>query len=80
MIIIFFHSIARITVECTFGEIDICWRIFWKRINFSLDNIAFIMEGVIHLHNYLVHYREIFATEAETISDKELFRQDAIDT
>ena len=24
----FYHSSARITVECTFGEIDLCWGIF----------------------------------------------------
>ena len=26
----FYHSSARITVECVFGEIDFRWGIFWK--------------------------------------------------
>ena len=54
----FFHSSARITVECAFGEIDLRWGIFWKRLNYSLDNIAIIVEGAMQLHNYLVDYRE----------------------
>ena len=28
----FYHSSAQITVECAFGEIDLRWGIFWKRL------------------------------------------------
>ena len=28
----FYHFSARITVECAFGEIDLRWGIFWKRL------------------------------------------------
>ena len=34
----FFHSSARITIECAFGEIDLRWGIFWKRLTLSLEN------------------------------------------
>ena len=27
-----YHSSAWITVECAFGEIDLRWGIFWKRL------------------------------------------------
>ena len=76
----FFHSSARITVECAFGEIDLRWGIFWKRLNYSLDNISIIVEGAMRLHNYLVDYRESFTAEEDHVGDMELFRQDAIDS
>ena len=53
----FFHSSARITVECAFGEIDLRWKIFWKRLCCSLDNAILIIEGAMHLHNFIVDYR-----------------------
>ena len=34
----YYHSSARITVECAFGEIDRRWDIFWSAINYSLFN------------------------------------------
>lgn len=53
----FYHSSARITVECAFGEIDLRWGILWKRLGFSLDNNMLIIEAALHLHNYIVAYR-----------------------
>ena len=55
---IFFHSSARITVECAFGEIDLRWGIFWKRLCGSVDTNIMICEGAMHLHNYLVDFRD----------------------
>ena len=54
----FFHSSARITVEYAFGEIDLCWGIFWKRLCGSVDTNIMICEGAMHLHNFLVEYRD----------------------
>ena len=54
----FFHSSARITVECAFGEIDLRWGIFWKRLGSSVDKSMLICEAAMHLHNVLVSYRE----------------------
>ena len=54
----FFHSSARITVECAFGEIDLRWGIFWKRLCGSIDTNIMICEGAMHLHNFLVDYRD----------------------
>ena len=53
----YFHSSARITVECTFGELDRRWGIFWKPICYSLKNTCIIIEGAMHLHNFLVNNR-----------------------
>ena len=54
----FFQSSARITVECAFGGIDLRWGIFWKRLTSSLEHAALIIEGAMHLHNFLVDYRD----------------------
>ena len=64
----FYHSSARITVECAFGEIDLRWGIFWKRLSVSLSHASVIIEGAMHLHNFLVDYRE------SRVNDKELYR------
>ena len=57
MILFFYHSSARITVECAFGEIDLRWGIFWKRLNGSLSNSFTIIEGAMRIHNFLIDYR-----------------------
>ena len=54
----FYHSSARIAVECAFVEIDLRWEIFWKRLKCSMKNAVIIIEGALHLHTYLVNYRE----------------------
>ena len=76
----FFHSSARITVECAFGEIDMRWGIFWKRLNCSLENAAIIIEGAMRLHNYLVDYRENNLGEKELQDDMVLFQQDLLNS
>ena len=53
----FFHSSARITVECAFGEIDLRWGIFWRRLNFALPHTFIIIEGAMRIHNFLVDFR-----------------------
>ena len=53
----FYHSSARITVECAFGEIDLRWGIFWKRLKYALTNNFLIIEGAMRIHNFLVDYR-----------------------
>ena len=53
----FYHSSARITVECAFGEIDLRWGIFWKRLTSSINNSIVTCEGAMHIHNFLVDHR-----------------------
>lgn len=54
----FYHSSARITVECAFGEIDLRWGVFWKRLTGAVDNSFIIIEGAMRLHNFLIDYRQ----------------------
>ena len=76
----FFHSSARITVECAFGEIDLRWGIFWKRLSCTLDNAAIIIEGAMRLHNFLVDYRERHNCTNESFEDRHIFTQDVLNT
>ena len=54
----FFHSSARITVECAFGEIDLRWGIFWRRLYGSIDNYFLIIQGAMRIHNFLIDFRQ----------------------
>ena len=69
----FYHSSARITVECAFGEIDLRWGIFWKRIMCSLENLAVIIVGAVCLHNYIVDYRDEKKMESDMHIDRNVF-------
>jgi len=77
----FYHSSARITVECAFGEIDLRWGIFWKRLTGSLEHGSLIIEGAMRLHNYLVDYRDAQTNNVEVESDIEsvIFENDCLD-
>ena len=77
----FYHSSARITVECAFGEIDLRWGIFWKRLWCSLSHAAIIIEGAMHLHNFLVNYREniVLDKNSHTNIEGEIFNNDLRD-
>ena len=73
----FFHSSQRITVECAFGEIDLRWGIFWKRLCGSIDTNIMICEGAMHLHNFLVDYRD--AHHVDYQFEKSVFQNDCYD-
>ena len=46
------------TVEGAFGVIDLRWSIFWKRVYCTLENASLVIVGSMHLHNFLVDYRD----------------------
>ena len=73
----FFHSSARITVEYAFGEIDLRWGIFWKRLCGSIDTNIMICEGAMHLHNFLVDYRD--AHDVDYNFEANVFQNDCDD-
>ena len=54
----FYHSRARITVECEFGETNIRRGIFWKKLACSMNTTTIIIEGAMRLHNLLVEYKD----------------------
>ena len=49
----FFHSSSRISVECCFGEINLCWGIFWRELNYSLKTNVMIIDACMRLHNFI---------------------------
>lgn len=54
----FFHSSSRISVECAFGEIDLCWGILWRPLSFSLKHNMEVIDACMRLHNFIVDFRE----------------------
>jgi len=75
----FFHSSARITVECAFGEINMRWGIFWKPLRCSLDKSTIIIEGAMRLHNYLVEYRDANLPPSDFAVEQRIFDHDCTD-
>ena len=76
----FYHSSARITVECAFGEIDRRWGIFWSAISYSLNNTCIICEGAMHLHNFLVDFRNSLVDPiTDQLIEDEIFNYDLMD-
>ena len=57
------------------------WGIFWKRLSVSLENAAILIEGAMHLHNYLVDYREsnVLNMIVDSEMERELFNNDLLD-
>ena len=72
----FFHSSARITVECAFGEIDLRWGIFWKRLSCSLEHATVIIEGAMRIHNFLVDYRDEHCDREQELNERSIFTDD----
>ena len=68
----FFKSSTKIIVECAFGEIDLRWEIFWRRLTTFIVHSFIICEGVMCLHNFLVDYRNENVTEIRQDLDPDL--------
>jgi hypothetical protein len=71
----FFHSSARIIVECTFGEIDLRFGILWKPLNYSLKFNCSVIDACFVIHNYIVKHREGVSTTMDH-ADFEVFDED----
>jgi hypothetical protein len=54
----YFHSSSRIIVECTFGEIDLRFGIFWQPLRYALKFNCSIIDACFILHNFIVKHRE----------------------
>ena len=80
VILIFFRSSTRIIVECTFGEINMRWGIFWKPLRCSLDNNTLIIEDAVRLHSFLVEYRYANVPPSNLTEEQRIFDDDCIDT
>jgi hypothetical protein len=54
----YFHSSARIAVECAFGEIELRWGNLWRPLQFSLKHNVNIIDACMRLHNFIVDFRQ----------------------
>ena len=69
----YFLSRMRIYVECTFGEVDRRWGIFWRPLEGSLEQHKYTIDAALRLHNYIVDEREA-STTTSTGMDQESTR------
>ena len=53
-----YPSSSHIIVNCALWDIDLQWGIFWKSLKCSMERAVLIVEGTLHLHNYLVNYKK----------------------
>ena len=59
-----------------FGEIDLRWGILLRRLCVSLDHANLAIEGVMHLHSFLINERELqlpLSQNTETVTDRTIF-------
>lgn len=54
----YFHSSARIVVECTFGELDLLRGILWKPLSFSLQINIKIIDACLNFHYFITIFKE----------------------
>ena len=71
----FLHSSCRIQVECTFGEIDARWGIFWRPLQFKLVQHKNIIDAAMRLHNFIVDFRE---KEKDTYDEDSIFQREQL--
>lgn len=75
----FFLSSSRIYVECCFGEIDRRWGMLWKPLTFSLSKNLAVIDAVMHLHNFIVDFRESSNESHEVLrSEMEAFNMETL--
>ena len=75
----YFHSSSRISIECTFGEIDMRWGVLWRPLSFSMKHNTQVIDACLRLHNFIVDFRE----DNEELTamqelEKEVFQEDSI--
>ena len=76
----YFLSRMRIYVECTFGEVDRRWGIFWRPLEGSLDQHKYTIDAALRLHNYIVDYREATTTTTTTTTTTGMLEQERMRT
>ena len=54
----YYQSSARISVECTFGEVDRRWGVLWRPLKGLLSNHKNTIDACLRLHNFIIDCRE----------------------
>ncbi len=52
----FFVFSSRIKVECTFGDINLRWEIFWRPLSFSLFQNVKVIDTCLQLHKFITEF------------------------
>ena len=69
----FYQFSARITLECAFGEIDLWWGIFWKRLNGSIDNHFIVIQGEMRIYKFLFDFRKDNVDEIRSDLNEDMY-------
>ena len=72
----YFHSSSRISIACTFGEINILWGILWRPLAFSMKHNTQVINAYLRLHNFIVDFQEENQElTAMQLLEKEVFQE-----
>ncbi len=71
----FFLSSSRIKVECTFGDIDLRWGIFWRPLSFTLVQNVKVIDTCLRLHNFITEFGK--QNSFPVNSDNNIFNNDS---
>ena len=74
----FFQSSQRIHIECTFGEINRRFGVFWKPLEGALSQHRYTMELCFRLHNLIVNDREERKKRGEQGNDQHFIEEDEL--
>ena len=69
-------SSSRINIECTFGDIDARWGIFWRPLKFPHQQHKFIMDLCTRLHNFIIEQSQINGKDPD--ADRACFSQECL--
>ena len=56
-------------MDYAFGEIDLRWGIFWKRLKCSLDHATLNIEGAMYVYNVLIDFREFKSVDGNDVDE-----------
>ena len=53
----YYHSNCRIRIKCAFGEMVMRWGIFWRTLQFDIEQVGDVISSAGLLHNFIVDER-----------------------
>lgn len=56
-----------------FGEIYLQWGIVWNILTYSLDTTSVIIKREMHLHRFLVNYRDTHYDKKTEVNERIIF-------
>jgi len=65
----FYLSSCRIYIECAFGELVMCWGIFWRTLRFDLKKCMKTINVAMLLQNFIIEHRKERSSDIEYFSN-----------